>query len=66
MTITIGRRKFISALSGAAATPVLWPLAAHAQQPSRVRRIGVFSHSAAAGAVGWTKGLQQNVLRFGS
>ena len=33
----IGRRTFIAGLSGA----VAWPLAAHAQQGNRVRRIGV-------------------------
>jgi len=43
MAINIERRKFIAALSGA----VAWPLVARAQQPDRVRRIGVLQPAAA-------------------
>ena len=42
MTIPISRRQFISALGG---TAVGRPLAAHAQQGVRMRRIGVLTFS---------------------
>ena len=38
------RREFISLLSGAAA----WPLGAHAQQPTRIARIGYVSGTGSA------------------
>jgi putative tryptophan/tyrosine transport system substrate-binding protein len=57
----MNRRSFITLLGGAAA----WPLAARAQQPERMRRVGVLSGIAADDAVSnarvatFLKGLQQ-------
>src|SRR6516164_5511871 len=67
MTIHIRRREFIAALGGAAA----WPLAVRAQQPDRMRLIGVLmayaesdstaqswlaAFRAALAKQGWTEG----------
>ena len=71
----IRRREFITLLGGAAAT---WPDAARAQQPERVRRIGVLlglsandpegearigAFSQALHQLGWTDGLNIQILR---
>jgi putative ABC transport system substrate-binding protein len=62
MTIILGRRDFITALGGAAAA---WPLAARAQQPGTMRRIGVLMLQAAddpetlARVTAFAQGLQE-------
>jgi putative ABC transport system substrate-binding protein len=56
------RREFITLLGGAAAA---WPLAAQAQQPDRMRRIGVLMSTAAddpesqVRVAGFLQGLQE-------
>src|SRR5215475_2459457 len=69
---TLNRRDFISCLGGAMA----WPLAARAQQPERMRRIGVLMNLAESdpesqariaafreglGKLGWTEGREVQI-----
>jgi hypothetical protein len=42
------RREFIALLGGTAASPMLWPLAAPAQQPAKLPTIGFLGASSAA------------------
>src|SRR5437764_5082337 len=61
MAIHIGRRRFIATLG----STVAWPLAARAQQPERMRRIGVLMNLAAddpeapARVAAFAQGLQE-------
>lgn len=61
MSIEIGRRKFISALSGAA---LAWPLTAGAQQPKKPPIVGLlFGDASSWGA--WTDALARRLSQLG-
>jgi putative ABC transport system substrate-binding protein len=63
MSICLRRREFIAGLGGAAA----WPLAAHAQQDRRVRRIGVLNAADENDPVAktWVSAFTQALVDFG-
>jgi putative ABC transport system substrate-binding protein len=64
MAIRIRRRDFITLLGG---TVAAWPLATRAQQPGRMRRIGVIMHLAADDAEGQARltGFLQSLQELG-
>jgi putative ABC transport system substrate-binding protein len=62
MAIGIGRRRFMSALGGAAAA---WPLAAHAQQAGRLPTIGFLGTSTSSAVSQWTAALVQRLRELG-
>src|SRR5258705_6773226 len=55
------RREFITLVGGAAA----WPLAVHAQQPSRVPTVGFLSPNSQAAAKTWTTAFVQRLGDLG-
>ena len=57
----IGRRNFITLLGGAA----VWPLAARAQQPTKLPTIGFFSAGSAAALGHWVAALVQRLRELG-
>jgi putative ABC transport system substrate-binding protein len=61
----VKRRAFITLLGGAAASPLLWPLAAPAQQPAKLPRIGFLGASSAAAQADWTAAFVQRMGELG-
>ena len=62
MTVTIGRRKFLATLGGAAAA---WPLAARAQQAGKLPTIGFLVPNTRAAASEWTDAFVQRLRELG-
>src|SRR5215469_2695388 len=61
------RREFIAGLSSAAAAPTLWPVATQAQQPDRMRRVGMLMNGAATEATGqaYVKAFTESLSKAG-
>src|SRR5262245_64287956 len=62
MTVTIGRRELLVALGGAA---VAWPLAAPAQQPSKLPTIGLLGAGTRSGWTDWVAAFVQRLRELG-
>ena len=62
MTVTIGRRELLVALGGAAAA---WPLAARAQQPTKLPTIGYLGTASASAWAPWTAAFVQRLHELG-
>jgi putative ABC transport system substrate-binding protein len=56
------RREFITLLGGAAAS---WPLAAKAQQPAKVARIGILGLASEAAAAPYVNAVRAGLRHFG-
>ena len=63
MASHIGRRKFLATLGGAAAAA--WPLAARAQQPSKLPMIGVIGGGTPSTHGQWIAGFVQRLRELG-
>jgi putative ABC transport system substrate-binding protein len=61
----MNRRRFISFLGGAAASPLSGPLAARAQQAGKLSTIGFFGNTAASGGGPWTAAFVQRLRELG-
>ncbi len=59
------RREFIVGLAGATAVSPLWPLAARAQQPQRMRRVGVLMDSTETQAQSYLAAFVQGLRQLG-
>jgi len=59
------RREFIAGIGGTVAAPVLWPVAARAQQDGRIRRIGVLMGSTEEQAESVVAAFEQGLHGYG-
>jgi putative ABC transport system substrate-binding protein len=65
MTITIGRRKFISTIGAAAVSASVWPLAARAQQPGKLPTIGLLGTGTPSTQGQWNAAFVQRLHELG-